>query len=246
MLLKSLRVTAPRRGDRTEYSYIWQLPVVRHLLRETLTLSSPVSIIAGDNGAGKSTLIEAIALRLGFGGSGGRIHDHKKMNTGTESPLSFHLHPRTSGNIQRGYFLRAETHMSLLAAGQHPEERAGRSVLDPSVDLFSRSHGESIFDVLDEHVHGEGLYIFDEPEAGLTVVRQMALLAEVTRQARRGGQFIIATHSPVLMAIPGAEIFNIGEDGINRVNREETEAVAAMREFLDDIDGTVRFLTEGL
>lgn len=246
MLLESLRVVPPRVGDRAAGSYVWDLPVTKHLLRETLYLHSPVTIIAGDNGAGKSTLIEAIATRVGFGGAGGRIHDHNAQGTGTESPLGFHLFPRLTDNIHRGYFLRAETHMALLAAGEHPDERAGRNVLDRSTDLFARSHGESIFDVLDEHVQGPGLYIFDEPEAGLTVVRQMALLAEITRQARRGGQFIIATHSPVLMAIPQAEILHISESGIELQSREQTEAVAAMREFLADVDGTVDYLTEGL
>ncbi len=96
--------------------------------------------------------------------------------------------------------------------------------------------------VLAEQMEGAGLYIFDEPESGLSIVRQMALVAEIDQAVKRGGQFIIATHSPIMMAIPDASIIEITEKGISETVFEEAEAVLAMREFLEDPQGTIRYI----
>ena len=110
--------------------------------------------------------------------------------------------------------------------------------------MQQRSHGESILDLVAEHVHGEGIYLLDEPEAGLSVIRQMALLAEIHHAAGRGAQFVIATHSPILPAVPGAQIVEINEAGLTPASFEDLESVAATREFLADPAGTARYLVE--
>ncbi|WIM72168.1 AAA family ATPase [Corynebacterium suedekumii] len=106
------------------------------------------------------------------------------------------------------------------------------------------SHGESVLSVLGDHVDGAGLYIFDEPESGLSVVRQMALVAEIQQAVQRGGQFIIATHSPIMLAVPDATIVEITEDGMVETVYDEAEAVVATREFLEDPEGTLKYILE--
>ncbi|WP_246817668.1 AAA family ATPase [Corynebacterium sp. HMSC06D04] len=130
----------------------------------------------------------------------------------------------------------------MLEAANSPDERAGRNTLPREVDLEHRSHGESVFDVLGEHIDGRGLYILDEPEAGLSVVRQMALVAEIHQAAERGAQFLIATHSPILLAVPGADIVELGDAGFERISFDAAEPVAATREFLEAPEETIKFL----
>ncbi|MDR7329808.1 AAA family ATPase [Corynebacterium guangdongense] len=229
-------------------SYVLDLPAVRHLARTgPLRLSTPVTVLVGDNGAGKSTLLEALALALGFPGMGGPVGgfhgDMWAARTGTESRLAHHLVVRTSAPLLRGFFLRAETSFQLLTEADRPPARAGRNVLASGQSLHARSHGESVLGLVAEHVAGAGLYLFDEPEAGLSTVRQMALLAEIDQAVDRGAQFIIATHSPVLPALPRAEILEVNEAGILPVAYDDVESVRAMREFLDDPRGVVDYLT---
>lgn len=226
--------------------YVVELPAVRNLaVRGRLELTAPVTFITGDNGSGKSTLLEALALRLGFDAFGGPRHGFSGLNlrarTGTESSLSSYLHVRIPGaDLAGGFYLRAETQMSVVAGADAAVARASREGLKHSVS--ARSHGESVFDLLGEYVGGPGIYLLDEPEAGLSVIRQMALLAEIHAAAERGGQFIIATHSAILPAVPGADIIEVNEAGIMRVQFEEIESVHATREFFDDPTGTARFL----
>lgn len=214
--------------------YLVHLPAVRYL--NELRLTQPVTFLVGDNGSGKSTLLEAIALACGFDASGGPLGGWNGTirHTGTESNLYRHLKVRRSGPLLRGFFLRAETHFTMLTgadvvAGQPPQ-------------LLARSHGESIMDILGHHVDGAGLYLLDEPEAGLSPVRQMVLLAEIHQAVDRGAQFMIATHSPILPAVPRASIIDVGEAGLRHISYEQVEAVSATREFLTDPRGTVDYL----
>ncbi|MDN6099815.1 AAA family ATPase [Corynebacterium flavescens] len=230
-------------GTPTE-EFLLDLPCVSYLVDlPHFALRQPVTCFVGDNGIGKSTLLEAIALNLEFDARGGRIADPARVNR--DSPLARNLRCTVKENLQRGYFLRAETHSELLEAGSTEEERGGRSRLDPNIDLHSRSHGESLFDVIEEHVSGTGIYIFDEPEAGLSVVRQMALIAEIYQAVERGGQFIIATHSPILLGYPGADIVELNSLGFERIDFDSAEAVAATREFLEDPRGSVDYILHG-
>lgn len=232
MFIKSVGLE-PIRDD----TYVRDLPVVRHLARHgRLRLTAPVTLLVGDNGAGKSTLVEAIAVAAGFDASGGPLRNPEFRGQGhrTESTLARWLTLRGKTIPARGYFLRAETHYDTV------------TILDTLPDAGRRrhemSHGESVMSVLGEQMGGAGLYVFDEPESGLSVVRQMALVAEIDQAVLRGGQFIIATHSPIMMAIPNAGIIQITEEGISETVFEEAEAVLAMREFLDDPKETIRYI----
>ncbi|MDN5800469.1 AAA family ATPase [Corynebacterium casei] len=226
-------VPADESGQRVDSEWAWKLPLVKYIKsRGGMRFSEPVTLIAGDNGSGKSTFLESVALNLGFSVVGGRYGDSDaKKTTGTEPALSWYMLCELNEPILRGFYLRSETHMGMLENESGEKAANGRNHLDPSFDLNSRSHGESIFDILGEHVDGKGLYIFDEPEAGLSAVRQMALLAEIEQAAARGGQFIIATHSPILLGARQAQILEIGEDHVGYPTWEETEAVRATKEF---------------
>jgi predicted ATPase len=234
-------VPADESGQRVNSEWAWKLPLVKYIKsRGGMRFSEPVTLIAGDNGSGKSTFLESVALNLGFSVVGGRYGDSDAIKTtGTEPALSWYMLCELNEPILRGFYLRSETHMGMLANESGKKAADGRNHLDPSFDLSSRSHGESIFDILGEHVDGKGLYIFDEPEAGLSVVRQMALLAEIEQAAARGAQFIIATHSPILMAARQAQIIEMVDGEVSFPHWEETEAVRATREFLDDPHGAL-------
>lgn len=234
MFIRSLRVE-PIRED----TYVTRVPVVRHLLQhESLRLTSPVTCFVGDNGSGKSTLVEAIAIAAGFDPGGGPLRhaDFQGRIHPTHSPLARWLSLRGRAIPERGYFLRAETHYDTVTIFD--------TLPDATETRHAMSHGESVLSILADHVHGAGLYIFDEPESGLSVVRQMALAAEIHQAVQRGAQFIIATHSPIMLAIPDAAIIDITEDGLEDTVYEEAEAVIATREFLEDPQGTIRYILE--
>ncbi|SMG08342.1 Predicted ATPase [Corynebacterium pollutisoli] len=232
MFIRSVRVD-PIRED----TYIRDIPVVRHLShRDPLRLASPVTCFVGDNGSGKSTLVEAIAIAAGFDPGGGPLRhaDFQGRIHPTHSPLARWLSLRGRAIPERGYFLRAETHYDTVTIFD--------TLPDATETRHAMSHGESVLSILADHVHGAGLYIFDEPESGLSVVRQMALAAEIHQAVQRGAQFIIATHSPIMLAIPDAAIIDITEDGLEDTVYEEAEAVIATREFLEDPQGTIRYI----
>lgn len=234
MFIRSLRVE-PIRED----TYVTRVPVVRHLLQhESLRLTSPVTCFVGDNGSGKSTLVEAIAIAAGFDAGGGPLRDRafRGQVHPTHSPLSRWLSLRGRDIPLRGYFLRAETHYDTVTVLD--------TLPDAAESRHEMSHGESVMSILGEQINSPGLYIFDEPESGLSVVRQMALVAEIHRAVQRGAQFIIATHSPIILAIPDAAIIDITEDGLEETVYEEAEAVIATREFLEDPQGTIRYILE--
>lgn len=234
-------VPADESGQRVDSEWAWKLPLVKYIKsRAGMRFSEPVTLIAGDNGSGKSTFLESVALNLGFSVVGGRYGDSDAIKTtGTEAALSWYMLCELNEPILRGFYLRSETHARMLDNESGKKAADGRNHLDPSFDLNSRSHGESIFDILGEHVDGKGLYIFDEPEAGLSVVRQMSLLAEIEQAAARGAQFIIATHSPILMAARQAQIIEMADGEVSFPRWAETEAVRATREFLNDPHGSL-------
>ncbi|MDK4247712.1 AAA family ATPase [Corynebacterium accolens] len=202
------------------------------------SFTRPVTIFVGDNGIGKSSLLAAMATDLGCSPKGGRMGDPEAI-----LPVSS-VACECTELIQRAYFLRAETHEYLLSREQSPEETGGRSTLPIQVDVQARSHGESVFDVLYERVDGAGVYILDEPESGLSVVRQLALIAEIAQAVDRGAQVFIATHSPILLGCPNADIVELNDTGFQRISFDETEAVAATREFLEDPEGTINFILD--
>jgi predicted ATPase len=222
-------------------AYPFSLPAVRSLhSRGGLRLTTPVTLLAGDNGSGKSTLIEAIAVAAGFNAEGGTTAFNFATRP-SESTLGGHLTlSRVPGHRPRtGFFLRAESFYNvateidqLKAIGSY----GGRS-------LHERSHGESFLDVALHRFGPRGLYLLDEPEAALSVNGCLALLVRIAELVATGSQFVIATHSPILLACPEATIAEIGPDGaITEVGYDQAEAVAMTRTFLADPQRMLRYL----
>lgn len=205
--------------------------------RRGLRLRTPVTLLAGDNGTGKSTLIEAIAVAAGFNPEGGSTSFNFATRS-SESSLGEHLVlSRVPGRRPRtGYFLRAESFYNVATE----IERLG--VVDGygGVSPHQRSHGESFLDLAAHRFGPSGLYLLDEPEAALSVQGCLALLVRIAELVALGSQFIVATHSPVLLACRDAAIFEIAADGgISEIGYDQADAVVLTRAFLADPD---RFL----
>lgn len=216
-------------GEPTQYPY--SVPFIK-LRTLDLSFSTPVTLIVGENGTGKSTLLEAIAAGCGFNLSGGSA-DHRFGNKRT-SPLVSCLRFSWLPKITRGFFMRAESFFNLAS---YIDEIA-REHLDAyryygEKSLHSRSHGEAFLALFQNRFDADSIYILDEPEAALSPSRQMIFLRILKTLESQNCQIILTTHSPMLMAYPNAEIFNIGSDGkIQKVTFRETSHYLLMREFI--------------
>lgn len=227
-------------------SYLHALPVVRHLCAHPrLVLDADVTVLVGENGTGKSTLLEAIAVACGFNPEGGSRNFNFSTND-THSALHQSLRIVRRAFPKDGYFLRAE---SLYNVATNIEELDRQPAFSRKItesyggrSLHKQSHGESFLALVQNRLGGNGLYLFDEPEAALSPMRQMTLLAEIDRLVRSGSQLIIATHSPILMAYPGAQILQLSEQGICRVKYRDTEHYRVTKEFLDDPERILHYL----
>lgn len=206
--------------------YPFNLPVVREL--DELEFHPKVTFLVGENGSGKSTLIEALAVAWGFNAEGGS----RNFNFATrESHSSLHRFVRPVRSSRRpndGYFLRAE---SLFNVGTEIEALGVDGY--GGVSLHEQSHGESFFALLDHRFRGEGLYILDEPEAALSPNRQLSFLARMHALIAQRSQFIIATHSPIILAYPDAWIYQTTPKGLERIEYEDTDHFQVTRSFLN-------------
>ena len=242
LLRMSLRRDTIESFDR----YPFNLPAVRTLDR--LDFHPKVTFFIGENGSGKSTLLEAIAVALGFNAEGGS----KNFQFSTcRSHSVLHEHLRLARGFKRprtGFFLRAESFFNVATEIEQldAEPGLGAPVIQSygGHSLHEQSHGESILTLLMERFHGQGLYILDEPEAALSPQRQLAVLSRIHDLVNEGSQFVIATHSPLLMAYPDACIFQCGADGVAPVAYEDTEHVRVTRDFLADPPRMLRGLLE--
>ena len=186
---------------------------------------------------GKSTLIEAIAVACGFNPEGGTIN----FNFSTRSSHSdLHNYLTISRGYKKhrdGFFLRAESFYNVASNIEDMDEGVSLGVPVISsyggVSLHKQSHGESFMSLVENRFGGNGLYILDEPEAALSPMRMMRLLCYMQRLVNDNSQFIISTHSPILMTFPNAEILEITEDGINSVDYKETEHFLITKRFMD-------------
>jgi len=220
------RITLLRDKVESFARYPFSLPAIRSF--DSLDLHPKVTFFVGENGSGKSTLLEAIAVAMGFNAEGGS----KNFNFGTHSSHSeLHECLRIAKGYKRhrdGFFLRAESFFNVATQiedlGVTPSY-GGRS-------LHEQSHGESFMALLKNRFGGQGLYILDEPEAALSPTRQLAALSRIHELVLADSQFIIATHSPMLMAYPDANIFLCSDKGISQVAYEDTEHFKITRDFL--------------
>jgi len=207
----------------------FSLPAVRAL--DSMRFDAPATFLVGENGVGKSTLVEALALGAGMNAHGG-TRNLRTVGHGTESPLHDHLVLSWSRRPTRDFFLRAETFLDAVAAY---EGVGGRFA-----GLSRVSHGESVVGLLGR-LDGRGLLLLaDEPEAGLSVTGQLAVLRRLHELLGEGAQLVCATHSPILPALPGARVYELHDEGADEVDWSETDAVAVLRSFLGAPD---RYLT---
>lgn len=208
---------------------------------ERLHLSKSVTLLAGENGSGKSTILEAIAAAIGFAEHGGELDRLGELPAVPRPVLDENdvplLAPVLSATKPRnGYFLRAESFFNIAEFIDSGDRFAPDLSIYGDVPLHKQSHGESFLALAANRFGANGLYLLDEPEAALSVTGALALLAIVTRAANSGAQFVIATHSPVLLAAPGAQIYELDEDGINSTVYDDLQAVRQIRGFLDAPD----------
>ncbi|MET0493568.1 MAG: AAA family ATPase [Actinoplanes sp.] len=217
-----------------------KIPAVKAVLEHGLNLPAGVTFLVGENGSGKSTLVEALAQVHGLnpeGGSRGARHSTRV----TESPLGDALRViRTPGRAANAYFLRAETMHGLYTYLESLPTLP--SSPNPDTELHARSHGEGFLDLLDRKFRGYGFYLMDEPEAPLSFTSTLGLLARLDTLRDDGAQVVVATHSPLLTALPSATILELGEHGIRKTSWAELEIVAHWRRFLDSPDSFLRAL----
>jgi len=205
-----------------------------------LTMTTPVTFFVGENGSGKSTLLEALAWKTGFGSHGGN-RDHRFPEDDEGKALGLALKLAWRQKVRDGFFLRAETFFNfasyLEGVGSTFRAYGGQS-------LNRQSHGEAFLSVFSNRFE-DGLYLLDEPEAALSPQRQLAFLGILHALTSAGSaQFIIATHSPILMAFPGATIFSFDGDTLEQVAYRDTEHYRITRDFLDAPERFLRHLLE--
>jgi predicted ATPase len=202
-----------------------RIPAVKAVLEHGLNLPAGVTFLVGENGSGKSTLVEGLAQAVGLnaeGGSRGAMHSTRV----SEAPLGDALEVvRTPGKRVNSYFLRAETMHGLYTYLENLPGSADN-------DLHDRSHGEGFLELLERKFRGYGFYLMDEPEAPLSFSSTLRLVAQLDALRRAGAQVVVATHSPLLTALPGATILELGHHGIRRTEWESLELVEHWRAFL--------------
>jgi len=224
------RVWFDPEAETEPHAYPWCLPLFRERDFE-IRFDRPITVIAGENGVGKSTLLEGIAVLAGFdesgGGPGYRAVDNSRALEIGGGTLATVLKASWLPKIGRGWFFRAESFFSVARYLDESES--------PMADFLSHSHGEGFLRFFEERCAQPGIFIFDEPESALSPNRQFDFL-KLLRRMEQGGQsqVIMATHSPILMALPGIDLRRMGKYGVEQVSLEDTEHFRIMREFVLD------------
>lgn len=232
------------KGEIDKESYIAELPAVKFLAEGgKVDTSAPVTVFVGENGTGKSTLLEGIAVAFGFNPEGGS-RNFDFSTAATHSGLFKYISLAKRAYPKDGFFLRAEsfynvaTYIDSIDDGDFIKGYGG-------VSLHEQSHGESFLSLALNRFRGKGLYILDEPEAALSPQSIMTLIAQMGRLTKeKDSQFIIATHSPMIMAFPGARVYEFSEEGIEEKDYRETEHFQLMKSFMQNPDRMMRYILE--
>lgn len=219
-------------------NYLGKLSVIKSLQRtEGIRFSKPVTFLVGENGVGKSTLIEGIAVACGFNPEGGTINFNFSTKASHSDLHNYLTISRGYKKHKDGFFLRAESFYNVASNidDMDAELCSGPQIKNSygGISLHEQSHGESFMSLVEHRFGGNGLYILDEPEAALSPMRLMRLMCYMQRLVEDNSQFIISTHSPILMTFPNAEILEITEDGINSVDYKDTEHFLITKRFMD-------------
>ena len=216
----------------------WTIPALAAL--EELPLAPGVTFLVGENGSGKSTLIEGIAVAAGFAPEGGSLQFGAQTRAEAPPLADALLLVRGARRPRDGFFLRAETFFNVMTAidGYGAQDSYG------GVSLHERSHGEGFLDLVVHRFREGGLFVLDEPEAALSPQGLFALMRRLHDLVRAGSQFVIATHSPILLAFPGALIYELREDGPAETAYEDTDHFQMTRAFIEAPDRFLRRLFE--
>ena len=214
--------------------YPFSLPAIRHL--DSLELHPAVTYIVGENGSGKSTLLEAIAVAWGLNAEGGSRNFNFETRSSHSELRRYLTLVKGIGRPADGYFFRAESYFNVAT---EIERLDSEPAMGPPIityfggkSLHEQSHGESFLALLLNRLVGHGFYIFDEPEAALSPQRQLTVLARIHDLVEHDSQFIIATHSPILMAYPNSTIYNLSAKGIEQIDYYQTEHYQVTHDFL--------------
>ena len=224
-------------------NYLAKLPVVKHLADGGITFHKQVTFFVGENGSGKSTLIEALAISQGFNPEGGTKNFHFSTENSHSELCNYlkvvrgFLYPRD------GFFLRAESFYNVASNidQMDREPGCGGPVINSygGVSLHRQSHGESFLALVENRFGGQGLYILDEPEAAMSPRGIIRLMQRMDELVREDCQFIISTHSPMLLCFPDAEVYEIRENGIRSVRFQDTDHYRTTVRFLQNPESAV-------
>jgi predicted ATPase len=242
--VRAVRLNRDRVPDGAGQRYPWALPAVK-ALEQTIELDAAVTFLVGANGSGKSTVLEAMAIAAGLNAEGGSSN-FSFSTRASHSPLADALTLiRGTRRPKTDFFLRAESVFTAATYLEDLPKEAG----DPLApyggrSLHEQSHGESFLSIVLHRFGPQGLYFLDEPEAALSFDGQLALLLRISELARAGAQWVVATHSPVLVAHPAARILLCDEEGLSEIAYDDVPAVRDLRRFLADPERQVSVLLE--
>ncbi|WP_455543625.1 AAA family ATPase [Intestinibacter sp.] len=239
--IRSIKLNKDKIESFEEYPF--NLPIIKNL--DKLKFHPNVTFIVGENGSGKSTILEAIATSYGFNPEGGTKNFNFSTNETHSCLYDFINLVKGVKRPKDGFFLRAESFYNVATNIDELDKEIPGNFLDNygGKSLHKISHGEAFFALIINKFRGDSIYILDEPEAALSPIRQMSLISRIDELVKEGSQFIIATHSPILMSYPDSFIYEI-KDSIELVKYEDSENYKITKDFLNNYKKMIHILTK--